>query len=234
VLTVNGVKVDFVSNFTYLGFVVTTSMKSFSRHLAKRKINATMNLYGLPDLKKLAISPALKLFALKIAPCMYYGIRPIWSHLSLENLRQIESVKTTFLKRLMGISKHSRNRITYLLTGCKPFVQDIQELFQLEKTDAYLALVEEIEGKLAEVDTNVFCTPAFRTTTWQESLAPGRHIKCRAAAHGFHHKFCQISRWHEAGHTCICRFCANQCSQYHFLDCARSPFLSLADLDTAM
>jgi hypothetical protein len=231
VLVVNGRCIEFVSSFSYLGFVVTPTLRSFSKHLTTRRTNAICCIYSLPDLRKISISTAMKLFDLKIAPCISYGIRLFWHLLTVRNLQTVESVKTTFVKRLLGLSKYSKNRITYMLVGCRTFVEDIQRTFQLEKTKAYLEFIQDLDHKLGEVDYSMFLTPAFLDDTWRSAHDRSRHLKCRAASHGFHHKLCQRTQWHEADELCVCRYCAMACSRYHFLECAHAQARTLAQLN---
>jgi hypothetical protein len=58
---------------------------------------------------------AMMLFDLRILPILTYGIEITWNHLTKRNLRDIERVKPTFLKRVMCLSKHAPSRLTYVL-----------------------------------------------------------------------------------------------------------------------
>jgi hypothetical protein len=226
-LCVRGSLIEFVPCFTYLGFVLTPTLSSFTKHLQNRRIAAIRGLFSLPDLSKLSLHTGLRLFNIKIAPCVVYGIRQIWTSLSKKNMQAIDSVKTTYLKRLLGISKYTRNRITYLLAGCKVFIEEIQEIYQLEKTDAYLELVQEQCDKFEDIDLNIFETPPFQEEQWRLPLDRNRSLKCRVAAHGFHHRYCYNTQWHDANSGCQCRYCQQPCSQYHILTCRESPYENL-------
>jgi hypothetical protein len=200
-------EIDFVSEFTYLGFLITSRLTSFSRHIEVRRRKALLKVLELPDLRILSLSTALELFRLKIAPCAIYGIRLYWQYLSEANLNTIDSIKTTFLKRTLGISKFARNRAVYLMAGCPTFIEDIAELFQLQKTEAMCSFLAGLEVKMASVDPEIFRTQALISQEWKHPLVRSRHITCRTAAHGFHHRFCTTETWHEANEMCTCRFC---------------------------
>jgi hypothetical protein len=232
ILTVKGNRISFVSTFTYLGFVLTPTFNAFTKHLQNRRFNAIRNMFMLPDLKNLSLDTGLKLFNIRIAPCVSYGIRQIWPFLRVANLQAIDSVKTTYLKKLLSVSKFTRNRIVYLLVGCKTFIEEILETFQLEKTDAVIEFLAGLERKFENLDLNIFRTSPFQEEEWRQPLVPQRHLHTRVAAHGFHHKFCVLHHWHEAATSCTCRYCGLNCPQYHLLDCLMSPYALLEQFDT--
>jgi hypothetical protein len=230
ILHLAGSQIDFVPYFVYLGFTLTVTLNSFTKHLETRRFNAIRSMYLLPDIRMISILTGLKLFSLKIAPIASYGVRQIWLSLTLANLTSIENVRTSYLKRLLGISKFSRNRIVHVLIGGKTFVEEIADLYQLERTDAMLEFLWGAQQKMENIDLNVFRTPAMLRDDWRGPLAQNRHLYCRAAAHGFHHRFCMTSQWHEATEQCRCRLCGTHCAQYHFLDCQRSCYHTLEQL----
>ena len=47
----------------------------------------------------LSIATALKLFTIKVAPIVTYGIQLIWNYLTYTNLKRLEGVKTAYQKR---------------------------------------------------------------------------------------------------------------------------------------
>ena len=56
----------------------------------------------------MSLQTALKLFQLKIVP---YGLENVWAHLTYQNLTDLEKIKSTYLKRALGLSKYTPSRI---------------------------------------------------------------------------------------------------------------------------
>ena len=57
----------------------------------------------------------MTLFKSKILPILTYGIEVIWTHLNERNLIILESVKSNYIKRAIGVAKNTRSRLDYLL-----------------------------------------------------------------------------------------------------------------------
>jgi len=70
--------------------------------------------FDLPKLCSLSIDTGLKLFNLKIAPILSYGIEAIWKYLTLSDFRIIEKVKGCFTRKLLSVDKSSRSKFTTL------------------------------------------------------------------------------------------------------------------------
>ena len=164
---------------------------------------------------------AQKLFRLKIQPIATYGLQHFWDCLSVESFRSLDRVKTAFLKRALQVSKYSRNRLVYLLSSAQPLSVDLVASGAFPKTAAYNVHYAEIEHKQLEVEISFFSTPAMNSETWKSSSQQMRHVNTRFACHGFHHRICRRTYFHEAGASCECRLCG-MCpiGQYHLLDCS--------------
>jgi hypothetical protein len=226
-----GSELQYVSSFRYLGFELTTTAFSFTRHVAERKRKAICAIFDIRNLRGLSVDTAVRLFNLKILPTASYGIRTIWEHLTVANLLEMDKTKSTFLKRVLGISKYTRNRVTYLIAGGKTMVEDLVQTYDLPVTEQYQGFLSEWESRMSDFDDQIFNTPAFMSSNWREPLQDNRHLVCRTSAHGFHHKFCDKGACREVDESCRCKFCHLSCEQYHFLNCGASPFVSLRSMD---
>jgi hypothetical protein len=123
VLFVGNDRVDFVNSFTYLGLTLNYTGKSFAEHIAERSKKAILCANaGIRNPRTLSIKTALKLFDLKVAPVASYALPVIWYYLTRENLLTLERVKASFLKRALGVSYTSKNRLVYALVNCETFV----------------------------------------------------------------------------------------------------------------
>jgi hypothetical protein len=229
-LIVRGTEIEFVSSFVYLGFHLTTTLSSFNRHIEERKMVAIMKMIALPDLRCLSLSAAIKIFRLIISPCAAYGIRSIWSAMTKSNMETLEGVKMMFLKRVLGVSKYTKNRTVYIMTGCSSHCEDLVATYALEESPVLNVFLAELEDKLSDIDPDIYRTQALITENWKKSMADKRHVFCRTAAHGFHHHMCIRQIFHDVDEGCTCRFCGMTCKKYHYLDCQLSPYNSEAQL----
>jgi hypothetical protein len=232
-LCIAGHQVEFVTTFSYLGFELTSTANAFGKHIAERKRKALFTMLSIPDIRMLSLKTAIELFRLKIAPIATYGIKVIWSKLNVREIEDLDKIKTTYLKRALGVSKFAKKRLVYLLADTTSFIEDLMSIYNLEHTAASIEFKRRLELKFAEVNNDFVHTIAMRDNSWKTHTCLQRHSMCRAAVHGFHAKYCHIPRCHAETPACTCKFCSSHCSQYHMLSCAKSPFKSLEEHDEA-
>jgi hypothetical protein len=230
-MSIAGQEVEFVQRFSYLGFELTATATSFSAHIQERKRKAISAIASIPDLRKISMATAVKLFALKVAPIASYGIRAIWRELKISDLEDLEGIKANFLKRTMGLSKYTRNRLTYLLAKTPSFIDELMGIYNLEETAASLEFKRRLNLRVAEVNPEFLSSFAMTDSNWMASLYDLRHLICRTAVHGFHHKYCEDVSYHQPAEECRCRFCGSLCTLYHLDQCQQSPFTTLNDHD---
>jgi hypothetical protein len=222
VILIDGVVIEFVQSFTYLGVTIPSNGKSFHEHISSRVTAALKCAYGdVKNPSRLSLSTAIKLFDLKISPIATYAIPIIWKYLSVTDLFTLDRVKTMFLKRVLCVARNSKNRLVYLLAGCSSLIEKLQKTFGLESTPAYLNFMTAREVRSMEVDNEFYLTPALLDRSWQSPLYSSRHIFTRYSIHGFHHIICQRRNFHLADSECLCQFCNLPCSQYHVLSCGQ-------------
>ncbi|PSN46978.1 hypothetical protein C0J52_11130 [Blattella germanica] len=73
----------------------------------------------------MSINTAMKIFSSKIIPIITYGIEIFWDSLDKSSLNKIEKVKSTFLKKILCVSKYTPSRLTYQLTGEPFLIEDL-------------------------------------------------------------------------------------------------------------
>jgi hypothetical protein len=230
ILSLDNEGVEFVGSFCYLGFLISTSTTSYSRHIAFRRTKCLMALSEIPDLRRLPLETAMALFRIKLSTCADYGIRVIWDRLSTANMMVLDSVKSSFLKKCLGLSKYARSRHAYMLADTSTLVEELVRKYDLPWTPAYGKFLEQWEGKFAEIEQEFYNTEAMRSESWKGADIRNRHLKCRYAEHGFHYKLCQRKNFHEPDHECLCDYCGESCKKYHFEVCGRPQFASLREL----
>jgi len=150
-LQIGGEKVDFTSRFTYLGIVLSTTAKSFSAHVRERVSRALIAARSIRDPWKLSLRAALQIFDMKVGPVASYGIQLIWPYLNENDMRQLERVKPTFLKRVMGLHISTPNRLIYKLAETRWFLQELKTRYHLQDSSAYSAFIEERAAKEADI-----------------------------------------------------------------------------------
>src|SRR5699024_6155254 len=102
-----------------------------------------------------------------------------------------------------------------------PFVEYLRNSLKLEQTPALSQFLRDHERKQLEIPASFYESFAMLQNTWKQPDRPLRHVLTRFAAHGFHHKICRISRFHEAGSAdCRCTLCgATQINNNDLLRC---------------
>jgi hypothetical protein len=106
----------------------------------------------IKKLNLLSIATALKLFKTKVAPIVTYSIQLIWNHLIYSNFKWLEGVKTAYLKRMLCISKYTRNRITYILANTTFFIEDLMVAHNLTLTSQSIRFLEDRRQKTRDID----------------------------------------------------------------------------------
>jgi Reverse transcriptase (RNA-dependent DNA polymerase)/Endonuclease-reverse transcriptase len=221
ILKLDGVEIERVSSFTYLGIVFQPSGISFNRHVEKRMRAAIFATYNIRELNNLSIETALKLFELKVSPIASYGIEIIWPYLTIQDLENIERVKTRYLKRVLGLSKYIRSRFVYELVDTDLFVSDLKLKFSLPETEAYKKFHEQKSMNKLSIIDEFYETETMTNLKWQNALFADRYVFTRFACHGYHYVFCSNKKFHSEAITniCVCKYCNKECTQYHILYC---------------
>ena len=211
-----------VMSFKYLGVTLQTRGTSFTHHIRDKVAAAIVAFHDITNLRSMSLETALRLFKIKITPVIAYGLEAIWSHLTKENLKEIEKVKSLYLKRVLCLSRFTPPNLVYLLARETFYIEDIRVQLMLPSTDAYSALLLERTRKREEVWTDFFSTDAMITTEWKEAGYELRHAVTRFAVHGFHHKICDVKRYHTPDERCKCKWCNGPCDRYHLMWCSKS------------
>lgn len=218
-MTCDGVTLEFVSSFKYLGVTLQTTGTTFSLHIKERATATTKATYAIQKLQNLSLPTAMKLFKLKVMPAATYGIQLIWPYLTAKNLQKLENVKARFLKRALSLSKYTRNSYTYILAQELFFLEDIKQCFNFPETQAYKTVIEERRNKAKEIQKELMETVAMKSDEWKGPNFQLRHLYTRFAVHGFHGKICQNASYHDPKEDCICKLCNEPCPRYHLVKC---------------
>lgn len=146
---------------------------------------------------------------LKIAPTASYGFDVIWDKLTHANLETMNKVKSTYLRRVLGLHPATPAGYAFLLAGSPLFIEDLIHRHELPITVVYKNWIRDWEDKMAEVDPLFLDTNAMRTDAWKGSNRQTRHLVTRFSVHGFHHQVCSTEGYHEPNSTCRCALCSS-------------------------
>jgi Reverse transcriptase (RNA-dependent DNA polymerase)/Endonuclease-reverse transcriptase len=215
----NGEKLEYVNSYKYLGVTFQQSGKSFARHIIDKSKKAISAAYSISNLNLLSLKTAIKLFNMKVSPVASYGIEVVWPYLSLTDFENLEKVKSNYLKRALCLSKYTKNRLVYELTGEKFFINELQAQFNLPITENYLKFINKRIEKSENICLSFYNAFAFKDQKWKEPNRRNRHVVTRFAVHGFHHIVCSTKEFHESNKDCKCKLCGERCEQYHLLEC---------------
>ena len=160
-LTLGDEPLKIVRKFKYLGITLLTTASSFSEHVQERSAAAVRATFCIKNLTSVSLETAIKLFNATIAPVVTYGIEIFWEQLTTSDMEKIENVKTGYLKRALGVSKCTPNRLVYLLTRETFFVEDIRIRMLLPNTGPYKEVVDGRLRKQKEVEESFFTTDAM-------------------------------------------------------------------------
>ncbi|KAJ4437654.1 hypothetical protein ANN_17799 [Periplaneta americana] len=189
-ITYKGEELKHVNAFRYLGITLQPTIKSFKRHIRERTLAAIRSIYDIEDPTRLSLSSAMTLFNAKTLPAITYGTELIWTKLILSNLKNTESVKARYLKRVLGISKLSKYRLTYELAQETFLIEDLRIRLQLPSTRKKVEFLQSRRRKRAEISLEFYATDAMLDRRWLEPNNCVRSAMTRLAVHGFHLKLC--------------------------------------------
>ena len=217
-------RLDIAKEYCYLGVTLQPTL-CFSNHVKRVKAKALAASYSCMNLQALSIHAGLSLFSIRVLPVLSYGLQCIAPRLSLTHLVELDVVQSLYLKRLLGLPKHSSATLAHELTG-RPFLMEglladglsVREAVALE----YSAHVDERRTSFAEA--NYTEGPAFMSEEWKGPLQSNRHWVTSFTAHGFHQLWCSDTEFHEAGPDCLCAYCNTPTAdRYHLLSCSFIP-----------
>jgi hypothetical protein len=221
-LSIKGVQVELVNSFQYLGVTLTPSLASFNHHIQDRAAKATARGFMVEEPYKLSLQCALNIYDTYIEPVMSYGADIAWDSLPSSQIKVFDTVKASFMKRVLGLPLKTRNREVFIMCGCLTGAESVKKRLKLNDTENYEKYTEELYMKSTEIDLVFYQTRVFSSDTWKAPMQEERHVLTRLAAHGYHHLICINQRFHRAGSDCTCKLCGLACGQYHVMSCSEN------------
>lgn len=181
---------------------------------------ATKAIYDIKQLQKLSLGTAMTLFRTKITPIMTYRLTITWTYLTTRNLRNLEAVKARFLKAALGLSTNMPSRLVYKFARETFLIEDLRIARMLPSSKQADELLAERRRKRDEIWEDFFSTDTMVDRNWTGPNQELRSELTRLAMHGFHHKMCMKSGYHEHTENCVCSLCGKSCDRYYFTWCS--------------
>lgn len=214
-------KLKIVPDYKYLGMTLQTSAKCYTKHIAERATQAVRAMHDIQKMKSLNLETAMALFKTKIMPILTYGIEIIGEKLTRANLETLEKVKATYIKKAIGVSKNTRSRLVYLLARETFLIEDLRTNMILPRTNASEQLLTTLREKREATPEEFYGTGAMIDRQWTKENCELRHVITRLAVHGFHHRICKTTAYHEPNDLCECSLCGKKCERYHIELCSK-------------
>ena len=167
----------------------------------------------------LSLTTAVYLFNAKILPILTYGIHLIWEKLTKKDLATIEGVKAKFLKAAMGISKYTRSCLMYELARENFLIEELRTKLLLPSTKSGEEHLEDRRKKREEIPLEFYGTDGMIYHNWANANQRLRHVVIKLAVHGYHHKICNNTSYHDPSENCMCSLCGLICDIYHITKC---------------
>ena len=229
----NGLPIDRVSNFLYLGFTFTQQL-SFTLHIEKMisKARARIGVLGQQvHLKKLSIDIILKLFYVYIFPIFRYGL-PIWlSSQSQAALDSINALFTKYLKSYLGLPVHTNNAIVHFITQTSPLVNQLRSLApSFSNGLSFPSCLQGLQLNILQNATEPSpynSIPDIPSTFWHSKIyhrLPSdyrmRRLLCREVVDLVHFEICVNQAFHiKPEPSCLCKLCGQTAHSYHQYNC---------------
>ena len=161
----------------------------------------------------------MDIFRTKIVPIHTYGIELTWEKLRTKDLQTLENVKARFLKMTLGVSKHTRSKLIYVLAREPFLLEEFRTKWDLPYTPNWRKALDERTRKQEDIWEEFYSTEAMVNRTWTGTNQDLRHFITSLAVHGYHHRVCRNQSFHEPDISCVCELCENFCDRYHAITC---------------
>jgi hypothetical protein len=216
----NDEALEYVKNFIYLGVNLTPGL-SFKQHIDKIKIKATSATFGMGNLTLLSMDTVKQLFRIKLLPIIEYCMSAVAERMTLTNLKDIDKVKTNFLKRALGLSKFTSNTLTLEMAGEETLVRDLKTRGFSFSEDVMSRYDDYREEKGMSFSIKRYTDgPIFTSTQWKKPGQRYRQMLARVTSHGYHKNLCATTDCPEASENCQCIYCGDtDIDTYHVMYC---------------
>ena len=107
--------------------------------------------------------------------------------------------------------------MVYLLARETFLIEDLRTSMILPRTNASEQLLTTLRERREATPEEFYGTGAMIDRQWTRENCELRHVITRLAVHGFHHRICKTTAYHEPNDLCECSLCGNKCERYHII-----------------
>ena len=120
---------------------------TFTLHIEERIIAAICSINDIRHIPRMSLRSTMELFQVKVLPIATHGIAQIWDYLTKQQLKEIEKLKATYLKRVLCISKFTASRLAYAMAKETFLLEDLRLQHLMPTTPAMEEVSQEREAK---------------------------------------------------------------------------------------
>ena len=215
-----GSPVEIANEYEYLGVTLQPTL-TFTRHIRKKRAKCACVIGSLRNLQKVSLPVAAKIFRIKVQPIIEYGLNEISPFLTLPQLLEIDKIKASFVKKVLGVHVSASSTVALMLAEENSLVEDLSCKLDLDE-NVWFQYCDKRQNKIAQrVEDGYLLGPGFSCDRWKTKNQNNRHVITRLTIHGFHHRVCNVPHFHEPGPGCRCLFCESDLDhdRYHILVC---------------
>ena len=141
---------------------------------------------------------------MKICPIFTYAMPTFSKFLQHQDLLELDGIKVSSIKRMMGIHFNTSSTFCIKLLGTTTLSEDLKRTHIFDcKVWEYYQMTQT--GKLEKFQQGKFSlSPAFQTSKWKDANQKNRHLIIKYSYHGFHHLVCAHQSFHSANVNCTC------------------------------
>jgi hypothetical protein len=181
-LEIDGNRIEVVREFKYLGVTFQPRM-SFSKHISEKLVQARAIVWSLGKLEDLDLRTAMRVFRMKVLPVITYCLTPLVKWFKLRDLKELDRIKYTFLKGILGLGKFTSSTLAGELCGETTLVRELERMGYEFSEGARNEYEEFRELRNLEFVIKRFSEgPAFESNKWREAKQKNRRIVTRITA----------------------------------------------------
>jgi hypothetical protein len=162
---------------------------------------------------------ANKLFDILFTSKIRYGLDVFAHRLKADQLRTINRIKNTYLRRVLALPKYTSTSALYALCKTSRVTEDLERAgcrFEPSLISRHLKEIQDKDNDYVAVG------PAFELNGWRAALTSSlRRAVVGTTVHGFHNYICSSEKCYQIDiNNCTCRLCNDLCNdRLHILDC---------------
>lgn len=208
IIKYNNTPLEFVNEYTYLGVTMQTTL-TLTSHIRRIQVKAKHAIGTIKHLQNISLNTAHEIYQMKIWPIIGYCMDVLCKDMKYFQLLELDKIKAAYYKKVCGLHKSTSNTLIFHLTDSirtgEYIIEKYHDNMLTEEIVKYKKIIEEKNIKF--VTENYTDGPAFNNTGWKLHNPKNRHLITRYTSHGFHHRICIRTDFHQTYEECFCKIC---------------------------